>query len=351
MLRMERPNSPAAITRYVLILLGFVLLALILFRIRTIVAIIYVSLIISSTLQPVVVFLQRRMPRVVALILIYLGLIGVSALLGLLIIPPLVIQVGSFIALLPEQMEGFTAFLEATDRWFRQAGVPVNLEGLITQASALLGNLAVRLVQIPFLLYEMGASLFATLTLSFYWLLDRERLLASSFSLLKSERQRTRARLIYQRSEQRLGVFVQGLLLASAILGVTTYIGLIILGVPFPLLLALIAAILEVIPILGPIIAAVPIVGLAFAQSPALGLVTLVFWIGIQQLEGYVVTPIVQRQAARLPPFTILVAILIGGALFGILGALLAIPTAVFVTVLLYELSATHEHRDDEDAP
>ena len=351
MVRMERPNSPAVITRYVLILLGFILLALILYRILTIVAIVYVSLIIASTLQPVVLLLQRWMPRTAALILVYLVLIGAIVLLGWLIIPPLVIQVGSFLALLPGQVEGMRAFLEAADHFFRQAGVPVNLEGLITQAGAQIGNLAVRLVQIPFLIYETGASLFATLTLSFYWLVDRERLLSSLFSLFPEEDQQKRARVIYLRSEYRLGVFVQGLLLASVILGVSTYVGLAILGVPFPLLLALIAAILEVIPIVGPVIAAVPIVGIAFAQSPALGLATLAFWIGVQQLEGYLVTPIVQRQAARLPPFIILVAILIGGALLGILGALLAIPTAVLIAVLLYELSPGHRHRDDEETP
>lgn len=337
----------ATITRYVLILLGFIVLALILYNIRNLIAVIYISFIVAATLHPIALILQRRMPRIVALLIIYLLLASAVILLGVLIFPPLAIQLGSFLALLPERTGTISELIDSVDYWLSRAGVPINLASLADQARSELVGLAVQLVQVPVLLYEATASAFAIVALSFYWLLDRDQLIDALLSFAPEGR-RGRARIIYLRSELLLGAFVRGLAIASIILGIVTYLGLLILGVPFPLLLAIVAAMLEVIPIVGPTVAAIPIVGIALSQSFGLGLITLVFWIGVQVLEGNLMTPIIQRHTVRLPPFVVIVSLLIGGALLGILGALLAIPTAVLIGVIRHELSPSHVHHDDE---
>jgi predicted PurR-regulated permease PerM len=266
----------------------------------------------------------------------------------LVIVPPVVAQVAAAVDALPVYTQRVDEFISAIDFWLAQQGIPFSVRSALLDLRGELAGLATPVIAFPLRAFEFLVLLFGIVALSFYWLLDRRRLLDDVFTRFRPAR-RARVRDFYLRAERRIGSFVAGLLVVSVIVGVLAYLGLSLLGVPFPLLLALLAALLEVIPILGPIIATVPIVGVALAQSFALGVAALIFWVAVQQLESYVITPLVQKEAVRLRPFVILFAVLAGGAFAGILGALLAIPVAALATMLFDELAPRHEQPDQQE--
>ncbi|HEU0310979.1 MAG TPA: AI-2E family transporter [Sphingomicrobium sp.] len=146
-------------------------------------------------------------------------------------------------------------------------------------------------------------------------------------------------------SERALRLWLKGQLIAMLVVGLLTGIGLSLLGLPSALVLGLVAGLLEFIPFLGPILAAVPAVLLALAVSPDLALAVALLYFAVQQLEGYVLTPLVQQYAVELPGVILLFSLLGFGLLFGTLGVVLAAPLTVVTYVLvkrLYVIEALH---------
>jgi len=140
------------------------------------------------------------------------------------------------------------------------------------------------------------------------------------------------------RTGEALWRWAAGVLATMVAVGIVTTTGLWLLGVPSPLALGLIAALLEFVPIVGPVVAAVPAVLLAFTESPMLALWTTLFYLAVQQVEGNMLLPLIQREAVSLPPVVTLFAILVASALFGLVGVLFATPLAVAVMVLTQTL-------------
>ena len=139
---------------------------------------------------------------------------------------------------------------------------------------------------------------------------------------------------VWQRSKKKLGGWVKAQLLLGVLVGVLVFLGLTILGVKYALMLAVLAAIFEVIPIFGPVLAAIPAILIAFLQSPMLALAALILYVIVQQFENHLIYPTVMKKATGVPPLIIILAILVGGKLGGIFGILLAVP----LTVILMEL-------------
>lgn len=135
-----------------------------------------------------------------------------------------------------------------------------------------------------------------------------------------------------------LRLWLGGQLVAMAAIGVLTGIGLWLLGVPAPFALALIAFLLDFVPIIGPVVAAIPGILLGFTVSPQVGLATLALYIVLQQIESNVLQPLIQQRAVHLPPALLLFAIFAFGALYGLPGMLLAAPLTVFLYVLVKKL-------------
>jgi predicted PurR-regulated permease PerM len=139
-------------------------------------------------------------------------------------------------------------------------------------------------------------------------------------------------------SARALRNWLGGQLVAMVVVGVVTGVGLALLDVPLALSLATIAALLEFIPFLGPIIAAIPAILIAFTVDPMTALYVLLLYVGVQQLEGYVLTPLVQRWAVELPPALGVLSVVVLGVLFGVPGALFAVPLTIVAIVLVREL-------------
>lgn len=145
--------------------------------------------------------------------------------------------------------------------------------------------------------------------------------------------------------------WIIGQFCAMAVVGVLTFCGLWLLGVPSALALAVIAALLEFIPFLGPVLAAIPALAIAFGESPALALWVLALYLVIQQVEGNVLMPLIQQRVVSLPPVATLFAVLAAGILFGPLGVLLATPLAVVCMIAIKKLWVHDALGEDIDVP
>ena len=140
---------------------------------------------------------------------------------------------------------------------------------------------------------------------------------------------------VSQKIELRMGAWMRGELILMLVIGIATYIGLKVLGIKFALSLAFIAGLLEVIPIIGPIVASLPAFVVASSTSFVLGGATLVLYVIIQQLENNVVVPYVMSKTAGIHPITTLIALAIGAKLGGLMGAIIAVPTALFIETVV----------------
>lgn len=298
----------------------FLVLLWILFKILDILLLFFVAFIFMSALTPMVERLVSwKVPRVVAiLILIFViifGLIGAVA-VGL---TPLVTQTNNLAQRLSETAN-YLAQIQLVD----QSVIQQELSKLSGQA-----------VDITVNIFKNFIGLVSVLVITVYLLLDRSRLedYGTSFFGPRQEKAKKVLRMI----EDKLGAWMRGQVFLSLAVGVLTYAGLMILGVDYALPLAIFAGLLEVVPVLGPIIAAIPAILLALTVSPLLALFVGALYLVIQQLEGHILVPQVMKRAVGLNPILVILAISIGGRLLGIGGALLAVPIAVVIQLILQE--------------
>jgi len=145
---------------------------------------------------------------------------------------------------------------------------------------------------------------------------------------------------LWLRSQQKIGRWLQGQVLLGLLVGVLVFLGLTILGVKYALMLALLAAIFELIPIFGPIIAAAPAVAIAFLQNPSLALMVVTLYVIIQQFESHLIYPVVVRKIVGVPSILVIISMIVGGTLGGLWGIVLAIPITAVMTEFLNDIAA-----------
>jgi predicted PurR-regulated permease PerM len=153
-----------------------------------------------------------------------------------------------------------------------------------------------------------------------------------------SEERRERAEHVIDQSIEKIGGYVSGNLLTSVICAVLAMIALLVLGVPFAVPLAMWAGIADLIPAVGSYLGAVPAIVVAFFQSPLTGVLVLAYFLIYQQFENYLLVPKVMQNAVNVSPAAVIVSTLIGGSLFGFAGALLALPVAATIKVIMYDV-------------
>ena len=185
--------------------------------------------------------------------------------------------------------------------------------------------------------------LLTILILTFYLLVESDAL-HSTFLRLFPRRSRDRAAEVSREITLKVSAWLGGQLLLGTIIGITSAIGLWLIGIPYFYVLALISAIGELIPVVGPILAAIPAIAVAGTVSMQKVLLVIVFFVVQQQFENHVLVPKVMERQVGISPVTVILALLIGGKLLGILGAILAVPTAAILQVVISELT-TQERR------
>lgn len=195
------------------------------------------------------------------------------------------------------------------------------------------------LVSLPRHIVSVVAEILLVFAFSAYLIVAGPALHRFMLSLLPDAR-RERAAAVLQEMGSTMGGYVRAEVITATIVGTITYVALLIIGVDYPLVLALIAALGELVPIAGPIISAVPALAVAFLDPPTQGLIVLGFFVALQQLESSILLPLIMRKQADIPPLLTLFALTAGATLGGIFGALLAIPLAGALRVLVLRVVA-----------
>jgi predicted PurR-regulated permease PerM len=294
-------------------------------------AVLVLGLTVASALAPLIDLLGRWLPRIAAIVIVYLAIPLLLALLGYFAFPPLINQLQSVTTRIPD-------FISQVQPLLNRLGnlVPGNLIDTLTSH---LSEFVSTLVSLPFMVLRSLVDLIAIIFISVYALIGAPDMRKFVLSLVPPDRQEQLGNLLHNMVWE-MGGYLRGAFLDGLIIGLTTYIGLLLIGVDFPLVLGLIAGLLEIVPAVGPVIAAVPMLLVALLQSPTKALITLVFAVGIHQFEGNLVFPNVMRSQTNISPLLVLVALLSGYAVGGLLGALTAIPVVAVLRVFLLEVIA-----------
>lgn len=295
-------------------------------------ALVGIGIVLGEALAPIVAWGSRGLPRPAAVALLYLSIAAVLITLVWFALAPLVAQAQDLLNSLPVLIEQGRDWLQRQDN--QLAGVPL-VDTLVSQLQSSAG----RLVSLPVMVVTSLFDVLLVLFLSLYWLLAAPQLGRFVRSLFP-ERHRKRAGEVQAELSHTVGGYVRGVGINVLIIAVLSYAGLAWIGLPFALVFAVIAGLLEIVPIVGSFIAGAIIVGFALSQSLQTALITLAFIVALQQLEGNVLTPMVMRSQTDIHPFLILVALVLGGTVGGLLGVLIAIPLAGAIKVLVVEVFA-----------
>ena len=210
---------------------------------------------------------------------------------------------------------------------------PVSLKDAITQIQNALAGLSHGFFQTASIIFGGAFSALLTTVISFYLAVEEKGIENFLRVIIPIEREEYTIGL-WKRTQGKIGLWLQGQLLLAIVVGVLVYLGLSIMQVPYAMTMAVLAALLEIIPIFGPLIAAVPGIIIGFSVSPSLGLMVIGLYLIIQQFENHLIYPLVVTKIVGIPPTIVIVALLIGTKLAGILGFLLAIPLTTVVVEL-----------------
>jgi predicted PurR-regulated permease PerM len=308
---------------------------------RNVLLLLFVSVLLASALEPIVGWLRQRLPmgRVGTILVVYLTFFVVMLGLAFVVLPAAVNQGQRIMASLP-------AVFDQVRVW----AADVRPVALSTSITALVDSLAEtvapapppgpdEVVKVGTAVAEGAVFLFTMLAVVFFWLIEHARLQRYTLAFLPARR-RAGSRRAWNEIETRLGLWVRGQLILMGAIGIATGIAYTLLGLPGALLLGLIAALTEAIPIVGPLLGAIPAVLVAATVSPELALVVAAIYLVFQLIESNVLLPLVMRNSIGISPLLVLFSLLVGAAVGGLVGAFLAVPLAASVEIVLSRLQA-----------
>jgi predicted PurR-regulated permease PerM len=329
----ESGPSTRAIAKIFFTLLALSALVYFLYLVRNILVLLFVGAFLALALGPAVDFFNRRLSRVLSILLVYLliaaGIFGV----GLLVVPPVVSQVQGLANDIPRYLKDLRK-----NKTFRKYDQKYKItQKLNQQAQKLpsrLSSAAGTLKSVTVGVFAAATQLITVLTVAFLLLLDGKRLLEAVFRLMRPDRE-ARYRKVAGDVYRAISGYVAGNLLISVIAGTVTYITLKLLGVPFAAPLSVLMAFLDLIPIVGATIGGL-VIGIvtAFNDFPTSTIVWVIVFVVYQQVENNLLQPIIYRRTVNVPPLAVITAVLIGGSLLGVLGALVAIPIAAVIQIV-----------------
>jgi len=320
-----------------------VLLVGLLYYLRDIVLIVLTAIVIASSIEPAVQALMRRKIKRLFSVIITYAVIAISFLgIIFLFVPPILGDTAGFLTSIPEQLTSIN-ISEATHgllpmgsvgEAFSSADILKNISsaladstgGALTTLSAFFGGVA------SFVLIFVFAIYFSV----------QETGVDDFLRIVTPVKHQVYVLNLWKRSQDKIGKWMQGQIVLALIVGVLLYLSLTILGIPYALLLAVLAAFCELIPIFGQFIAAVPAVAIAFSVGGIKGaLIVAGVYIIVQQFESHLIYPIVVKKVVGIPPLIVILALLVGYKLLGFLGVLISVPLASAVQELVSDIAAS----------
>jgi predicted PurR-regulated permease PerM len=332
----------------------------VIWEVRTFVSWFVAALFLAAVLNPLVNWFQRRhrlIKRPLAIGLTYLGLLVALLLIVGIFVPVLVDQINALIKFIG----GVANAPGGPQEYIKGLAHQNGLDSLYQKVSGQAGNIQSQVQDVaksvlsstPDVISGIGgfvAALATILTITFFLILGSEQYLGAGVRLFPERHQPLVRRLLTQSGGAVTG-YVTGNLAISAICGVTTFVVLLVLGMPYAAALALLVAVLDLIPLVGATLGGALLVIVGLFVAPWKGVVLLAYILIYQQVEGSVLQPLVYSRAVHLNGLVILIAVLVGGMLLGIPGALLAVPVAEIIRIVVTDLLAYRRERQEADEP
>lgn len=329
-------------TIFILLLLWF------LFLIRDILFLVFLALIIVSAIDPIVDWCQKkRIPRSLAVLVIYVLAISIVVTAIFFLVAPIASEIRGLGENFPNLVEKFSGYFRgvqdyATSHNFQQ------------QISNFSGNITDRFSQVGTNIFSgtisfIGGilSLLVVLSVAFYMSVEEKGVKKFFASIAPAEHGEYIAGLV-DRIQYKMGRWLLGQMALMVIIFAIDYVGLLAIGAPYALVLAIMAGLLEIVPYVGPIVSAVVAASVSFLHGPVTGLLVLALFAIAQQMEGYVIAPLVMKRAVGLNPVVVISALLIGAKLGGVMGMIIAVPVATMVSEVAGDLVRKPEASEEK---
>lgn len=307
------------------------------YYLRDIIFILFIAILVTLIIVPYVDFLEsKNIPRIIAAMLIFAIIFIFLGSLIFLIAPPLAKQLSLLSMVIPQYLAD-NAFI--IDRTLLRSELSAPLQELLVEASGYFKNITTSFFAGIFNLLGGFMSAILTIVIAFYLVIEENGIERFVKDVVPKKLQ-GRSLNVIKKVQIKLGRWVLGQLSLGVIVGVMSYVGLTFLGLTeFALVLALIAGMLELVPYIGPILSAIPAIIIALTISINHAFLTLILYFLIQQFENYLIVPKVMEKSVNLHPIVIIIAVIVGGKIAGITGALLAVPVAAIISIIVDDVN------------
>lgn len=336
------PREPTVrgILRVVVTVVASALVLYLVYLLRTPIGWLFLATFVAVSVSAPVNRMSRHMPRGGAIAIVYLGLILVPIGIGGILVPPAVRAASDLVSEFPGYVSDLNQTVQENPTLKdlnENFDLVSKLEQLAQDAAGSLDNVAGTLADVGAGLVGSLFALFTIVVMSIF-MVGRGRSWMDSFLATRPRNEADALRRALDRMASAVSSYVGGALVQATIAGITAFIVLSILGIPAPLALAVVIAVLDLIPLIGATLGAILVaVVTLFTDFPTATIIWVIFSIAYQQFENYVIQPRIQSRAVELDPFIIVVAAIFGGTLLGIVGALLAIPCAAALQIAVRE--------------
>jgi predicted PurR-regulated permease PerM len=335
--------STGTIVKVLLILLGLVLL----WQLRDILAMFFAAVLIASLIEPFAAWLAaRRIPRGLAVLAIYLLLLAV---IGTVFVPLIPIVIDQVLELLRNFSTKYPSFIDSfvtLKKYSVQYGFEQSLRSTIDSVQ---NGLTASFGSVFATVKGLAGSVLAIVVvfvLTFYLVVEENATKKFLRQIIPAEYQPFAFQL-FGKIQKKIGAWMRGQLIMGLIVGLAVYLGLALIGVQYALLVAILAALFEIVPYIGPWLSFVPAVVLGFSASPLQGVLVVILFFFIQQSEHHILVPKIMQKITGLNPVISIIALLIGVKFGGLVGALLAIPVASMVVLIIEEFFQTNQLNDN----
>jgi len=349
----QRPSWPPLIywVRATLAVVATLLVVSAARRVGHVLLLVVVAFVLAVGMDPAVRWLGRfGVRRGWAVTIIFVGLASFLALFVSLLIPAIVREVRQFADALP----GYLTDLQQRDDWIgnaaRHADVSAKVQQFIADVPKRVGESFDTVLGVAGTVLGRVFDLFTVAILSIYFTLSLHRL-RRTVAALTNPAHRAQVDRVIERSIEKIGGYVSGNLITSAVCGVFTVVALVILRIDYAVPLGMWAGVADLIPQVGAYLGAIPAILVALAKGPGYGISVLAYFIAYQQFENYILAPRVYKGSIDLSPAAVIVSTLIGGTLAGFAGALLALPVAATIKVVAVDVVLANRLNRPEDEP
>nr|WP_279380583.1 AI-2E family transporter [Caldicoprobacter guelmensis] len=300
--------------------------------------VVFFAMMISYILLPASEWLERFMPRHVAIIVLFSSLLLMLGAIAFLIIPPFVRQVVSLSEYIPEYAHRLKQLVAEIQLRLKRMGLPYSVQQALEETIEDIQRRLIGVTRDTIEGFMNGASGISELlmipVLSFYFLKDRKYFKKLMVNVIPS-RYRKGVTRTFSEVHYILNRFIRSQVIISLVIGVFTTLGFLVLRIPYALTLGIVAGIFEIIPYFGPWLGAVPAVVITALNAPSKIVWAIAVMIAVQQLEGSFITPKIMGDHVGLHPVYIILSLWIGGIFYGIMGMLLAVPVVLIIRVII----------------